>query len=292
MTKGNNTLLFCYDTDGNVTSFKYGDTMYYYVKNLQGDIVKIINQSGTVFASYVYDAWGNVLSITDQNGNAITSETHIGNLNPFRYRGYYYDTESGFYYLMSRYYDPVTHRFINADGYFQSGGDILDANMSAYCRNNPANSIDKFGNFVFVYSFSADATAVLGAYVSINFAFDGYGNTAIQYSYIDYSENGYIGVLDASAGATLSFIWDAQSVNDLEKNTYNIGASGGYIFSAGLDLIELDELERVGGFSISGGVGIGFDVHEYTTTTKTIWYNSSKSTSKSTSKSSNITKNP
>ena len=233
MTKGNNTLLFCYDTDGNVTSFKYGDTMYYYVKNLQGDIVKIINQSGTVFASYVYDAWGNVLSITDQNGNAITSETHIGNLNPFRYRGYYYDTESGFYYLMSRYYDPVTHRFINADGYFQSGGDILDANMSAYCRNNPANSIDKFGNFVFVYSFSADATAVLGAYVSINFAFDGYGNTAIQYSYIDYSENGYIGVLDASAGATLSFIWDAQSVNDLEKNTYNIGASGGYIFFSG-----------------------------------------------------------
>ncbi|WP_370752705.1 hypothetical protein [Ruminococcus sp.] len=60
LTKGNNTLLFYYDSDGNVTSFKYGDTMYYYVKNLQGDVVKIINQSGTVCASYVYDAWGNI----------------------------------------------------------------------------------------------------------------------------------------------------------------------------------------------------------------------------------------
>ena len=81
----------------------------------------------------------------DENGNAITSTTHIGNLNPFRYRGYYYDTESGFYYLMSRYYDPVTHRFVNADGYFQSGQDILDANMSAYCRNNPVNCYDPTG---------------------------------------------------------------------------------------------------------------------------------------------------
>lgn len=96
-------------------------------------------------AHYEYDAWGNVLSVTDQNGNAITSATHIGNLNPFRYRGYYLDSETGFYYLMSRYYDPVTHRFVNADGYFQSGEDILDANMSAYCGNNPINFYDPTG---------------------------------------------------------------------------------------------------------------------------------------------------
>ncbi len=79
MTKGNDTLLFYYDTDGNVTSFKYGDTMYYYVKNLQGDIVKIINQSGTVFASYVYDAWGNIKSVT--------GDPNLRELNPFSYRG-------------------------------------------------------------------------------------------------------------------------------------------------------------------------------------------------------------
>jgi len=100
---------------------------------------------GELKAHYEYDAWGNVISITDNNGNAITNPNHIGNLNPFRYRGYYQDTETGLYYLMSRYYDPVTHRFINADGYFQSGGSILDANTFAYCGNNPVNLSDPNG---------------------------------------------------------------------------------------------------------------------------------------------------
>lgn len=118
---------------------------YYYTHNSRGDIVGIYNGAGELKAHYEYDAWGNVISITDNNGNAITSPNHIGNLNPFRYRGYYYDTESGFYYLMSRYYDPVTHRFINADGYFQSGGNILDANMHSYCGNNPIMFADPTG---------------------------------------------------------------------------------------------------------------------------------------------------
>ena len=109
------------------------------------DIVGIYTDAGDLTAKYTYDSWGNVTSITDGNGNAITSATHIGNLNPFRYRGYYMDTETGMYYLMSRYYDPVTHRFINADGYFQTGLGILDGNMNAYCGNNPINCYDPTG---------------------------------------------------------------------------------------------------------------------------------------------------
>ena len=124
-----------------------GDTeySYYYTHNSRGDIVGIYNGAGELKAHYEYDAWGNVISITDNNGNAITNPNHIGNLNPFRYRGYYQDTETGLYYLMSRYYDPVTHRFINADGYFQSGGNILDANTFAYCGNNPVLNVDPLG---------------------------------------------------------------------------------------------------------------------------------------------------
>ena len=113
---------------------------YYYSHNSRGDIEGIYNGNGELRAKYEYDAWGNVLSIKDASGNAITSASHIGNLNPFRYRGYYYDSESGLYYLMSRYYDPVTHRFVNADGYFQSGGDILNLNIVSYCRKGILNN--------------------------------------------------------------------------------------------------------------------------------------------------------
>ena len=81
------------------------------------------------------------------SGNEVTSETHIGNLNKIRYRGYYQDTETGLYYLMTRYYDPVTHRFLNADGYFQTGTGVLDTNMSAYCANNPVNFLDPTGQY-------------------------------------------------------------------------------------------------------------------------------------------------
>ena len=139
LTKGNNTLLFYYYSDGNVTSFKYGDTMYYYVKNLQGDVVKIINQSGTVCASYAYDAWGNIKS---ESGEPILRE-----LNPFRYRSYVYDTESGLYYLQSRYYDPFTGRFLNTDDtdYISTTGTILSVNLFTYCENNPVNNADPTG---------------------------------------------------------------------------------------------------------------------------------------------------
>ncbi len=118
---------------------------YFFTHNSFGDIIGIYSGSGVLTAQYEYDAWGKVISITDGNGNEITDTNNIGLLNPFRYRGYYYDSETGLYYLMSRYYDPVTRRFLNADGYFQSGGSILDANMSAYCRNNPITFIDPTG---------------------------------------------------------------------------------------------------------------------------------------------------
>ena len=151
-TRGDAKFYYSYDANGILYNVRYtltdGGTeySYYYTHNSRGDIVGIYNGAGELKAHYEYDAWGNVISITDNNGNAITNPNHVGNLNPFRYRGYYQDTETGLYYLMSRYYDAVTHRFINADGYFQSGTSILDANTFAYCKNNPIMYMDKYGD--------------------------------------------------------------------------------------------------------------------------------------------------
>jgi RHS repeat-associated protein len=122
---------------------------YFYVLNLQGDVVKLINASGTTIANYAYSAYGEIISITDANGTAITSSTHVANINPLRYRGYYYDTETGFYYLQSRYYDPVIGRFINADSYASTGQGVLGTNMFAYCGNNPVNMSDPSGNIYY-----------------------------------------------------------------------------------------------------------------------------------------------
>ena len=98
-------------------------------------------------AVYSYNAWGEILSVTDSLGNEITDESHIANINPIIYRGYYYDTETGFYYCGSRYYNPVFCRWINADGYASTGQGLLGCNMYAYCGNNPVNYIDSDGEF-------------------------------------------------------------------------------------------------------------------------------------------------
>ena len=112
------------------------------MKNLQGDVVQIRSIYGTVVVEYAYDAWGNVLSITGMYADT------LGVNNPIRYRGYYQDFETGFYYLQSRYYDPAIRRFINADGYINANGDILGFNMYAYCGNNPIMYVDPTGEFI------------------------------------------------------------------------------------------------------------------------------------------------
>lgn len=121
----------------------YGNNTYTFAKNIQGDVIGIYN-GGTLVAKYEYNAYGQIMSITDSSGNDISNNAlHIANLNPFRYRGYYYDTETGFYYLQSRYYDPVVRRFLNADGILNAG--ILSSNLFAYCCNNPIRYLDPCG---------------------------------------------------------------------------------------------------------------------------------------------------
>ena len=139
LKSGADVAYFYYDTDNSPISMKYNNNMYYYVKNLQGDIVKILDSNGSAVASYYYDAWGTITRKTVTN-------TTIDTLSPFRYRGYVYDTDTGFYYLQSRYYDPQTGRFLNADIYADTvSGSPLSTNTFAYCENNAINYSDKYG---------------------------------------------------------------------------------------------------------------------------------------------------
>ena len=82
------------------------------------------------------DVWGKVTGVTGGSGAAITSSTNVANVNPIRYRGYYYDTDTSLYYLQSRYYDPEISRFINADGYLSTGLGSIGYNVFVYCINN------------------------------------------------------------------------------------------------------------------------------------------------------------
>ena len=132
---------FFYDESGRPFAMTYQSAdddpqTYYYVLNLQGDVVKLVDASGAEAASYEYDAWGNVLS---QSGS-------MASTNPLRYRGYYHDSETGFYYLQSRYYDPAMHRFINVDSYASTGQGFIGTNMFAYCHNSPVAFYDTEGN--------------------------------------------------------------------------------------------------------------------------------------------------
>ena len=143
-----NLLIYIYDASGQPIGINYlkcvGNTVtkeaYLLGTNIQGDITCIYDTAGNRVVTYTYDAWGKILSVTGTAANT------IGRYNPFRYRGYYYDNETGFYYLNSRYYDPSVGRFINADGYINANGDLIGFNMFAYCINNPVMYHDVFGD--------------------------------------------------------------------------------------------------------------------------------------------------
>ena len=153
---GTNSLSFAYDASGLPYALKYNGTVYYYITNLQGDVMKLVDASGNVVASYEYDPYGKVLSATGPMADA----------NPLRYRGYVYDQETGFYYLQSRYYDPTIGRFLNADGYASTGQGIIGHNTYTYCLNNPINNFDSLGEFTLsVVLGAAIGGAIAGAFI-------------------------------------------------------------------------------------------------------------------------------
>jgi RHS repeat-associated protein len=152
MHDGTSYYYFVYDMTGLSCMVTYDGSnynYYYYLKNVMGDVVEMINSAGTMLAKYTYDAWGRC-KVYNPDGTLNTNAAFIGNVNPFRYRSYYYDRETSLYYLQSRYYDPETGRFINADSarILGIGMNVLGGtNLFSYCLNNPIMDIDPSGEF-------------------------------------------------------------------------------------------------------------------------------------------------
>ena len=165
-TDGTNTMYFQYDNSGNPAGFLYNGAQYFYLTNQMGDVIGIADSTGSLLATYTYGAWGEVLAVTPATaGN--TTQLAIANTNPLRYRGYYQDQETGYYYLQSRYYDSYVSRFINADNIIISRiikSETAGTNLFAYCYNSSPSYEDSTGQFTLkIYLAMAIVSAVIAA---------------------------------------------------------------------------------------------------------------------------------
>ena len=135
---GSEKIDFVYGSDG-IIGFRTGNKNYLYRKNVFGDVTEIYSDNGTLVGKYSYTAFGECIVKVNEGG--------IAEKNPIRYRGYYYDEETGLYYLKSRYYDPVTGRFITIDDISYIDPETINGlNLYAYCNNNPISNVDPNGN--------------------------------------------------------------------------------------------------------------------------------------------------
>ena len=219
-------LRYFYDSEG-MCGFRYYNgsawTEYVYVKNAKGDVLAILNGSGTVVANYSYDAWGNC-TIESQTGG-------MGDINPIRYRGYYYDGETGLYYLLTRYYDPAIGHFISPDGFeYLDPETIGTINLYAYCCYNPINNIDPNGTFGFLVTLliATVAGAAVNAVVNV-------GKQLIEnewdFSNINFREVGASALKGAALGLAFGFGGIAGAV---AKGALSIGVSIGQMVAISL----------------------------------------------------------
>ena len=228
-TGGGKTIDFVYDENNQPLAMKYNNTLYYYVLNAQGDVVRIVNSSRNTVASYTYDPWGKIIS----------SSGTLADINPLRYRGYYYDSETGFYYLQSRYYDPEIGRFINADSYASTDATgLLSTNMFAYCENDPVNGSDPNGEWIHIAIGSAmgAVTSIITGYASAKQAGKDYslfmavtdGLSGAASGALAASGVGMVGQIigNAAIEVTKGIVNGQSSANEIIENAISGGANG------------------------------------------------------------------
>ena len=195
------TISYRYDGAGNISqvldSQNGTDEQTDYLYDGLNQLIRVNDSAAGKTTTYTYDSWGNLLSVTGSMANT------LGQANPFRYRGYYYDTETGLYYLNSRYYDPETGRFINADSAIGQIGNVQSTNMFAYCFNNPVNMSDPTGNWPKPSTiFAVVAVAALAvAVVAVTVATCGTAAPALA-----VAGGGIIGGISAGAATTAASV--------------------------------------------------------------------------------------
>ena len=256
------TLDFRYDNVGFPYALHYTDTFegieqtYYYVTNLQGDVMYMVDETGDEVASYEYDPYGKLLRTTGD----------FAETNPIRYRGYYCDNETDFYYLQFRYYDATTCRFISADSFTNTCQSILGYNMFAYCKNDPINRFDPTGHIPNKMTMMTDGggnyryiddqgTAIIGDY-------------SFNCSTIAASGCGIIATYNAleTLGDTKSIQQITDYYSDFENNFYSsvtLGYIGilpstveQYFLDAGYTVIRTDDRDAIDYYSSVGDVSI------------------------------------
>ena len=174
----------------------------------------LIDNNGNTVVEYYYDAWGNH-KVVDEKGDEIIDLDNIGNLNPFRYRGYYYDTETGLYFLQTRYYDPETGRFLNRDSVEYADPETINGlNLYAYCLNNPVEYVDPTGHIIISFLL---AGAIVG--FTVSFTSSVVSQAIMNNGQIDWGIAAIDGLFGAVSGALA---------------TTGIGAVVGSIIDAGL----------------------------------------------------------
>ena len=230
--------------------FTYNGTRYFYVFNAQNDITHLVDDTGTVVASYIYDAWGNH-QVLDASGIENTSADFIGNINPYRYRGYLYDTDSGLYYCNARYYSPDLCRWISPDSIeYLDSNTIGGLNLYCYCMNNPINYVDPSGHFPFFI-----LTAIIGAVIGVGII------AAVDYipdKEFNLHWGWYVGagVLGAAIGAGIGMVVSYYATGSITSSTGQVfsGLFGKTTLYRSVGPDELADIQKTGKFNLGKGM--------------------------------------
>ena len=234
-----NRLDFLYDENGILYGLiKDSSRKYFYIRDFMSNILGLVDDSGNIVVKYKYDAYGNRISITN------TSGCDLGNINPFRYKGYYYDDDVEMYYCKSRFYVPLWHRWLNSDSInYLEPKNITSLNLFTYCNNNPVMYVDPTGRFT-----------ILGLLISVGLSLafevleDALDGNRMDHDWKDYLGAGISGIFGALGGNVLmrgafaiaGGITDAWLSGDLKEN-----GIGNVILSIGVSFLISEGASRL-----------------------------------------------